>query len=335
MNLRREIRFGVGVVLVLEVFTLLVAVGLLSRMSPAITLILSENEYTIEAVQDMTTALIPDIGTEQERLAAFEDHLARASKNVTESEEAPLIETLERRYEDAVRGEREARREVLEALTELEAVNRASMREADAKAHRLGQTGAWVAALLGLLTAAASFFSVRRLERKIRGPVEEVSSTVIGVETGDVHRRCLVAGNAPAELRELGERINFLLEERSAKAKNSWEASAALDRAISLFLVDREPGAVLVFEGVQEVVLSNERGTRLLLEHPELRHELATGHEPAELEVERADISARLRLVVVHNPPEVAEVEHEVAEGAVEAEDDASESLPEASGVSE
>ena len=57
MRIRDEIRLGVGTLLLVQILLMFAAVGLLSRMTPAIDQILEDNERSIHAVERMLVVL--------------------------------------------------------------------------------------------------------------------------------------------------------------------------------------------------------------------------------------------------------------------------------------
>lgn len=261
MGVRIELRLALAVLLVLELGTALAAVVLLGRMSPAIELILADNVASVEAAEDMLRE-IARAGALDERQARFEDALERARRNVTLEEEQPLVELVRRRGPAALAaapGE-PAREEVIDAIHRLAALNRISMGEADERAKQLGFAGAWAATFLGLTSLLLALLLVRRLDRRIADPLDDLHEVVAAVARGDRHRRCHSAG--PPEIIAIGRGLNRLLDDRGAPERT--RRLAEVDRATVLRLLDAlpEPAFVVRIDGT--VVSASESALDLL-----------------------------------------------------------------------
>ena len=102
MNLRRNFLIGVGILLSLNLLLALGAIGLLTRMSPAIREIIEENVVSLEACEVMLSVLAS--GEEEGELSSrsrrrYRDALERAKNNVTEKEEVPVLEQIEQLFD--------------------------------------------------------------------------------------------------------------------------------------------------------------------------------------------------------------------------------------------
>lgn len=248
-----EARFGIRLLLVLQILTSLAGVAMLGRMSPAVERILMENVYSTEAVEEMLEVL-----TTRGEPARFHAAFARAKGNVTEQEEVPLLDQVEAHADAALRGDHEALVSVSTALRELSQVNRASMQRADATASRLGLAGAWAMPLLGFVGFLVSLVVTRRVETRLLAPILEVDAVLAAAREGDEFRRCGVP--ADGEGSRLMANLNWLLDKRGGAphcptedADLRWTVVALLDH-----LTDQ--AAVLLDDG--DVVAANETALR-------------------------------------------------------------------------
>lgn len=272
MRLRHELEVAWAVLVVVQVLTLAGAVGLLARMTPAIGEILSDNEFSIQAVETM---LIEVGASDQpgEGRARFEQALADAQANVTEPEERGPLESIEARYPAAFAGDLAARQQVTQSLRTLSQINRGAMDEAASRASGIGRTGAWAAVILGLSSLGLAFGLARRVERRVVAPTEAIASAVEAIGKGDAYRRCPVTG--PSELAELAaaiERWRPQLAGRpvDAKAEDEDAERDARDRErrILLAMLDDLPGAAYVLDDSGDVLHANVRGTAAMLSDP-------------------------------------------------------------------
>ena len=215
MDLRREIGFGGGSILVVQLLLSLLAIALLLRMGPAIERIRQENVFSAEAVETMLARLAVDRTDDAATALAWQEFtaaLARAEQNITEASERPVladIRVLSQRGFDGAPG---ARAQLVTRLQELGEINRHSMQVADAEAQRLGRAGAWGAAILGALALLVGTFIYRRILTRIAIPLDEVCRTTQDVRIGNHHRRC-VPSESPAEIQIIAANLNWLLDQ--------------------------------------------------------------------------------------------------------------------------
>ncbi|MCR9159207.1 MAG: hypothetical protein ACE37F_09190 [Nannocystaceae bacterium] len=210
MDIRRETRLGLSVLLIVQVLLCMLSIALLMRMGPAVQRILEDNVYSVEAVEDMA-AIFALSHEPTSTPAAYTDALRRVRDNITEDAEVPLVEQLEARSADAFAGDPEARDAVVNALRKLGEVNRLSMQRADEEAQRLGRAGAWAAVVLGAASLAIGIGVYRRLRIRLELPLEHLRRTMHAVRTGN-HRARAGAVEGPAELVELAENIDWTLD---------------------------------------------------------------------------------------------------------------------------
>lgn len=266
MRIRGELRLSVGVLLLVQVLTMVAAVALLGRMTPAIDQVLEENEKSIRAVGDMLVALAEVPRDEQDASArerAFERALAVAQGNITEPSEAPLLDSIATEYGRALEREPEALERVRSDLDTLGHINRQSMVEANERAKRLGTAGAWVLVVLGLLGLLLSLALMRRASVKLIEPVYELTSVLEACNEGDPHRRYRPRA-ASWEFQHVARVVNELVAEHFAEGEQSWAKVAKLDRLALLAVVDELPGALWVCDLRGKLHAANARALELL-----------------------------------------------------------------------
>jgi hypothetical protein len=245
MEFKRDVLLGMGALVLVLVAVCFGTIGLLARMSPAIEHVLEENDESVEGVEQML-AVLAEAGPEpiapQAKLQ-FQEALARVRANVTEAEEEPEIGSVSASWEAAAAGDAKARKDTVEALRRLAAVNRAAMHRANHEAQQLGSAGAWAAALLCALGFGAALVVKRRLDRRILRPIDELTTVLAAVLAGDSHRRCTIAG-APQALTPVMRSINTVLD------RSGTEQAEDPDHDVMLVafrhLLDEGPPRVLV-----------------------------------------------------------------------------------------
>lgn len=230
------------------------AVALFDRMSPAIERILAENVVTLEATEQMLTALAdPALEPEQAR-EMFEAGLKLAEDNVTEPAEEPLLTSIRglapRAFERDPDG---ARARLVDKVVALAQVNRSSMQSEDEEARRLGLAGGWAVVLVAVIILGITMLLTRRLESRVVSPLVNLAAQVERIRGGDVYLRCTEDG-AP-ELREVTRLLNQLLDGQNQPRPPQRLARA--DRKLVLYLLDRRPGAWLVTDEEGELLACN------------------------------------------------------------------------------
>lgn len=252
MRLHTESRLGIGALLSLQLLTSFAAIGLLARVTPAVERILLDNVRSVEAAEEMLAAMaLPD----EDAAARFEAALAAASSNVTEPEEAPLLEDLGRLGPGALAGDPVQRRQAIAAVQALSLVNRRSMQQADDEARFLGQAGAWTSALAGMAGFVLSLLVYDRTRRRLVLPVLELHATLAAARQGDHLRRCTHL-DGPVETLRIADDLNWLLEQ-VAQSRRSRPGMAGL-RPHLLALLERHPGPTLVIDAKGEAVALNQ-----------------------------------------------------------------------------
>ena len=260
MRMRQQFRVSLAVLVGFQLITAFGAIGLLSRMTPAIAEILDENEYTIEAAHQMLLVLAGRAfepggpATEQQ----FREALQRAKNNVTEPGEPEVLAQLESLSRAALQGDPLAFRATVEGIRRLVEINRQAMLRADLEARRLGVAGAWAAVILALAALAATVLVSRRLAGRLLDPLGELYEVTEAARQGDDFRRCHKRG-AMAEMSRILESVNLFLDQRTARIA----ATAACDdmsRAVALHLLNERPRPCFAVDRNGQVTMANAAG---------------------------------------------------------------------------
>jgi PAS domain-containing protein len=270
MQLRREFLVGLGTLVTLNILFAFGAIGLLLRMSPAIERILQENVYSIEATEEMLSLLV-ESSRESSRdvtLQQFEQALQRAINNVTEAEEAPVLQTIQQHYRAAIGGDEQAVGTVVRALRRLIHINQSTMEATAEEAQRLGFAGAWVAVLVALVSFVISLIVVHKLEERVLNPFVELYRVLQSILAGNSYRRCREI-DAPEEIKRVLSSVNLILDERltgdhADVQKRRVPSHATLERSALIYLLEARSEAMVVVDEHGEIVASNRQGLAVL-----------------------------------------------------------------------
>jgi hypothetical protein len=225
MTLRSRYLTGIVALVVIQLLTAFGAVGLLTRMSPAVQEILAQNVYSTEAAEDALMAVLlgleDDADHPRER---FLDAVSRARQNVTEDGEVPAIDDLERWGRLALAGQPGALSGVVEAAERLTTINREAMQRASTGALNLGNAGAWAAVALTLGGFLISIVVARHTIFGVLEPVEELEDVLRSYRAGDRYRRC--QGRAASqEMRRVLSAVNTVLDHANRVDAEKLDAS--------------------------------------------------------------------------------------------------------------
>jgi len=263
MPLRRNFLLSVAMLVACNVLLAFGAIGLLTRMSPAIERILRENVSSDEVAEYMLILLVQSARElpYDARQKQFEHALQRARKNVTEPDEVSVLERIAQQYKAALTGDDSAIMAVVQALQQLTAINRQAMVGADQEAQRLGIAGAWVAVCIAVVSFIISLAIIRRLERQVLNPLIELSDVLDAVRLGNRHRRCRLT-EAPEELRRVLNTVNALLDRglNHHDGASSRQVQANIEHRALLHLLEQHPEAVVVVGERGHIVAANSRG---------------------------------------------------------------------------
>lgn len=227
MELRRELLWAISTLVGMNLLLAFGAIGLFTRMGPAIDRIMQENVYSIVAAEEILSRLATsDGGTIEPAVRLRMDRaVGRIAENVTEAEETPLVESLRALLPQVVAGNQQARKRFVADIGRLIRINRAAMKRVDEEAQRLGSAGAWAAVFVGVISFLASWLVVVRLQRRLVLPILDLHGVLENARVGDRLRRCRHA-DAPREVVEVTREVNMLLDERLRSEANSRSMAA-------------------------------------------------------------------------------------------------------------
>ncbi len=203
---------------------LLMAMGTLwvfMRMTPAIQVILDQNQQSILAGEEMLAALAMARSDSPESSTAlrdtFKEALKRSQSNVTESEEPEVLGTINRHYTQAFAGNPQAMAQTVQAISLLSRVNREAMEQADRRAQQLGSAGAWGVVFMATLLFLTGMLFLRSLRKNLIQPLEEIHSVTLSVHHGDHLRRCTSTHTSPKDIQVIFSELNELLDQYTAE----------------------------------------------------------------------------------------------------------------------
>lgn len=262
MHVRHEIRTAIYALFALQFVTAIGGSWLLARTGPAIANILAENDTSLAAAEAMNDALqraqLTDNPAAQR--ARFDAAFDRARNNITETAEGPILDAIGAKRDAAFQGSPEARLALLDQLSALASINRASIHKADASASSLALTGAWALGGLALLALVLSLSMIRRANQRLLIPIHRLHTVAQAWREGDGLRRCELTA-MPIELRTLGGALNDLLDVAAHPPSQTHPlASAVLHKRALHAILDHLPHPAVLFDDARTPLAANPLG---------------------------------------------------------------------------
>ncbi|MCA9513783.1 MAG: hypothetical protein KC635_02465 [Myxococcales bacterium] len=281
MEIRRDMTYALGALIIAGLLLSFGSIGLFMRMGPAIERIRRDNVVTMDAARQILAVFAATCGedlTSDER-EKIETALARASTNLTVDDEEALVQAVTDAVSRAMTGDRGALREVARTADDLAQANSDAMWEADGDAQRLGEAGAWTAALGGLALVLLGVYALGRMRRRVIAPLAELERVLDAVRRGDEHARCKPIRGA-VELEGAMKNANALIDRLyGMDAKVSGLADAHSSALVAM--LDREPAPMWLVAVPDGVLSASSKG-----------HEELSGRQAAGLR-QRLDIAVR------------------------------------------
>ena len=193
MRLAQAVRVGAWILVGLNLLMAVGAIGIFNRMAPAIAVIIERNERSINACVDMlaimaatgSPAVFPAAEAE-----AFRAAFARARDNVTEPQEAEILDRMARLQPALFQGDAVVRSSMIADTRALDRINREAMVRADRQAQQLGRAGAWGVVFMALAVFMAGVLFIRSLTARVVRPLEEIHAVMTAHRSGETLRRC-------------------------------------------------------------------------------------------------------------------------------------------------
>ncbi|NLM16615.1 MAG: hypothetical protein GX221_02725 [Candidatus Riflebacteria bacterium] len=216
MKLVQSVKTRMWFLITINLLTAFASIWVFMRMAPAIEIIIEQNERSLRACEGMLACLALLNNSEEHAKQIqtdFEKALQQAKDNVTEKGEAIAIKSINFNYVQALSGNYESKKALVEAIQKLSEANRNAMLRADLKARNLGNAGAWGIVFMASLVFTITLFFLRFLRKNLLAPIEEINSVLQAVKSGDQFRRC-TGYEAPQGIRSIFRDLNDILDQK-------------------------------------------------------------------------------------------------------------------------
>lgn len=212
MKTAPSIRFGIRLLIFLNMMMAFASVWVFMRMAPVIEEINVRNERSLESCEKMLMilALAPFRQNASLHLD-FEKAYKDACSNITEKGEAEELRKIGSIYRDALQGNVSAREQTIMSIYGLASINRSAMLSAAEDVKKLGYSGAWGVVFMAIVIFTSGILFIHRFRTRLLNPLTEIQEVLSARKSGDVFRRCPSSCEA-ADIRCIYEGVNELLD---------------------------------------------------------------------------------------------------------------------------
>ncbi|MDR1726826.1 MAG: hypothetical protein LBT74_02670 [Acidobacteriota bacterium] len=229
MYIAKFIRVGAWLLVGLNLLMAFGVIGLFTRMSPAIAVIIERNERSLQASAGMLAILAEagDAPFTDEMRGRFRQTLEDAGANTTESGEPETLARIRQTAPAALAGDAAAKKELIGEINRLYIINVKAMSDADRRAQHLGRAGAWGVVVMATLVFVAGLVFIRNFTRRIAAPLEELHDVVLAHGRGDLLRRCGGVGGegVSRDFHAIFTGLNAILDERTCWTRGRQDAA--------------------------------------------------------------------------------------------------------------
>ncbi len=212
MKLAKSVIFGAWLIVIINLLMAFGAIGVFNRMTPAIANILSNNERSLQACEEMLAALVfSQCKANAQQIENFKAALDRAQNNITEEAEPEVLSLIAANFTDAFAGNTKALQLTTESILKLGEIKRKAMDSADNRATQLGKGGAWGIVFMAITAFLVGVIFIRNLKSRILLPLDEIREVLKAILGGETKRRC-AAANLPDDIRAIFGSLNSVLD---------------------------------------------------------------------------------------------------------------------------
>jgi len=229
MKLSKSIKLGAALIIFLNLSMAVGSIWVFQRMTPSIENIIDRNGKSLKACGSMLELLVlrdqpaasnlgpdSDVVTTSGSLVgdAFQEQLEIAKSNITEPDEDEVLVRIGNYYPAALAGDPQAMEKTVMAISQLRDLNWDATYQADLRAKQIGNAGAWGVCFMGIVVFMAFLVFIRRVERNLLEPFEEIASVLGERAKGNVMRRCSLYSRS-ADVKKVYSLVNDLMDQES------------------------------------------------------------------------------------------------------------------------
>ncbi|MBR6163812.1 hypothetical protein IKQ26_07990 [bacterium] len=195
-------------IIILACSTIITIAGIygFQRLEPAINALNIRNTQSLYYAEQMFVSI-----SAHKDIDNFETYLYKAKNNITEPGEADAVKRIADIYKEAFRGNHAIEEQTINEITSFAEINRSAMEKAVVKAKKQQSIEIWIILFPSIFIWIVGLTLLRRLNRVIIKPIQELNDAVFDYNKGNKMRRC-PSKTYSKDLQMLYDGINHILD---------------------------------------------------------------------------------------------------------------------------
>jgi len=208
MNLSGKIYLYFIILLICSTIITVAGIYGFQQLEPFVNTLNSANTQSLYYAEEMLSSI-----SVKKDLKRFEENLAMAENNVTETGEKEVLKKIAENYLPAFKGNKKIEDETIDELAEFSKINRVAMEQAGIKAKKQRAIGIWIILFPSVFIWLIGFALLKRLDRTYIKPIQELNDVIFEYNKGNCMRRC-PSVTPSNDLQKLYDGINEILDNK-------------------------------------------------------------------------------------------------------------------------
>ena len=281
MQISKEIRLALWLLIGANIILAFSSIILIERMTPIIEQSANQNQKKITVIENTLTELILEKEDLSAQRKSLQSNLEQINSLKMDPTERYVALDTQKHLKQYIEGDQNIRPTLIRNLLSWLSEIRQKLQEANEKAIHLGTSGVWAIVFISLFIFILGLITLRLLWIRIVRPIQELSSVLKAQQQGDYLRRSRILP-ASKELFDIMTYINFVLDQRThilfkeEEQPEIKEISHEQNQRIIQSLLEEFDKAAFLVNELGSIFASNEKGVELLSkeEGPQLRGQL-------------------------------------------------------------
>ena len=208
MNFAKRIYYSYIIILVCSTVIAIAGIRGFQRLEPFVNTLNSCNTKSLYYAEQMLSNI-----TVKKDIRKFEEYLNMAKNNITEPEEAEVVDKIAGNYQPSFYGNSMYEEETINYITELSRINRVALEQAGLRAKKMQTVGIWIIIFPSIFIWIIGLTLLARLKRTFIKPLQELNDVIADYNSGNCMRRCPSHANSK-DLQNLYDGLNRILDEK-------------------------------------------------------------------------------------------------------------------------
>ncbi len=208
MNFAKRIYYSYIIILICSTVITIAGISGFQRLEPFVNTLNSSNTKSLYYAEQMLFNI-----SAKKDIRKFEEYLNMAKNNITEPDEAKVVDKIAGNYQPSFYGNSMYEEETINDITELSRINRVALEQAGLRAKKMQTVGIWIIIFPSIFIWIIGLTLLARLQRTFIKPIEELNNVIVDYNNGNCMRRC-PSYAVLKDLQKLYDGINRILDEK-------------------------------------------------------------------------------------------------------------------------